>query len=132
MEDASIVDRAWGLGFVLQVWIYAIVAEARGVLPILTLCLVSVWGLRLSLHIHLRNRGHGEDYRYQRMRKAHAARFWWYSYFSVFLLQAVIAWIVAAPLLWIMANQQPVNPHGGSSPQVMCAATTVPRREYLS
>ncbi len=109
IQDASIVDRVWGLGFVLQAWVYAIASGATGFLPILTLCLVSVWGLRLSLHIHLRNRGHSEDYRYQRMRSEHGGRFWWYSYFSVFLLQAIIAWIVAAPLLWIMAKQQPVN-----------------------
>ncbi len=108
-KDVSLVDRVWGLSFVVQVWIYATVADASGLLAILTLALVSMWGLRLSIHIHRRNQGHGEDYRYARMREEHGDRFWWYSYFSVFLLQALIAWIVAAPLLWIMSRQEPVN-----------------------
>lgn len=43
------------------------------------------------------------------MRQAHGARFWWYSLFSVFLLQGLIAWIVAAPLLFVMARPDPVH-----------------------
>lgn len=109
LRDASIVDRYWGLGFVLLVWVYALASESRGALETLLVALVSVWGIRLSLHIHLRNRGHDEDYRYARMREQHGARFWWYSLFSVFLLQGLIAWVVAAPLLFVMAHPDPVH-----------------------
>lgn len=109
LRDASIVDRFWGLGFVLMAWVYALASEARGALTVPVLVLVSVWGLRLSAHIHLRNRGHGEDYRYVRMRARHGARFWWVSLFSVFLLQGLIAWVVAAPLLFVLARPQPVH-----------------------
>lgn len=109
LRDVSIVDRVWGLAFVVLVWTYYVVSNASGLLPTLTAVLVTIWGVRLSVHIHIRNRGHAEDYRYARMREEHGRRFWWYSFFSVFLLQAVIAWIVAAPLLWIMARQEPTN-----------------------
>lgn len=108
-RDASIVDRVWGLSFVVQVWVYALVIEHRGALPWLLVGLVSIWGVRLSLHIHLRNRGHGEDYRYARMRAEHGERFWWYSLLSVFAVQGVISFVVAAPLLWVMAFQLPLN-----------------------
>jgi steroid 5-alpha reductase family enzyme len=109
LRDASIVDRVWGLCFVVQAWTYALVSGTQAPLPWLVVLLVTVWGVRLSAHIHLRNRGHAEDYRYARMREEHGGRFWWYSLFSVFLLQGVISLLVGAPLLWTIAGAQPVN-----------------------
>lgn len=109
LRDASIVDPFWGLAFVVQVWVYAFAANIGDALPKLVVVLVTVWGLRLSAHLSLRNRGHGEDYRYARMRAEHGPRFWWYSLFSVFIAQGVIAWVVAAPLLVVLAKPEPVN-----------------------
>ena len=99
IEDASIADRFWGVGFVLLAALYA--ARGAGWPPraYLMLALTAVWGLRLSLHIHLRNRGHPEDPRYARWREEGGDRYWWTQLFKVFLLQAVILWVVAAPLL---------------------------------
>ena len=109
LRDASIVDRFWGIAFVLQAWVWLVASGNRGWLAIVLAVMVSLWGLRLSWHIHSRNRGHGEDGRYASMREEHGERFWWYSLFSVFVLQALIAWVVAAPLLAVMANPQPEN-----------------------
>jgi len=101
VRDASIVDRFWGLGFVLLAWFYLVSSPgaapdaARLVLPFA----VTVWAVRLSMHIHLRNRGHGEDYRYAAMRSHHGSRFPIVSLFTVFLLQGGILWVVAMPLL---------------------------------
>jgi len=64
LRDASIVDRFWGMAFVLQVWVYLMAADAGGMVAYLLAALVTVWGVRLSAHIHLRNRGEDEDYRY--------------------------------------------------------------------
>jgi len=111
-RDASLVDRFWGIGFVVLAWVYALAAGVSEPFPKLVVVLVSVWGLRLSAHITVRNRGHGEDRRYARMRAAHGRHFWWRSLFSVFLLQGVIAWLVAAPLAFVMANPVPVNGTG--------------------
>ena len=109
LRDASIVDRVWGLTFVVQAWVYVAVTRPTSFLPWLMVALVSIWGLRLSVHIHLRNRGQDEDYRYARMREEHGDRFWWYSLFSVFLLQGAISLVVAAPVLMVIARQEPVN-----------------------
>ena len=97
--DASIADRFWGLGIVLLAAWYA--SRGGGWTPraYLLLALTAVWGLRLSLHIHLRNRGKPEDQRYARWRDFGGTRYWWASLFQVFLLQAAILWIVSAPLL---------------------------------
>lgn len=98
-KDASIVDRFWGLLFILLSTGYLIIAEESGWRAVLVTGLVAVWGLRLSIHIHMRNRGEGEDYRYKMMRQSNGSRFWWYSFFSVFALQASLAIIISIPLL---------------------------------
>ncbi|MGB5303685.1 MAG: DUF1295 domain-containing protein [Gemmatimonadota bacterium] len=97
--DASIADRFWGLGFVLLAAWYASNGGGWPVRSWLLLGLTSVWGIRLSVHIHRRNRGKPEDPRYARWRENGGASYWWTSLWKVFALQALILWIVAAPLL---------------------------------
>ena len=100
LRNVSIVDLFWGAGFVVAVWLYFSSAPTPGARGLLTAVLVTIWGARLSLHLALRNLGHGEDFRYRAMRKnAGADRYWWYSYFQVFLLQGVLMWLISAPLL---------------------------------
>jgi steroid 5-alpha reductase family enzyme len=97
-RDASIVDPFWGMGFVLLALLYA---DASGPVTMrgrLITGLVLVWGIRLTVHLLLRRRGKGEDFRYGAMRRRHGPRFWWVSLFTVFLLQAVVLWIVSFPL----------------------------------
>lgn len=100
LEDASIMDIFWGPGFVLATLAYFALAD-DGLLArkLLVLVLVTVWGLRLALHIALRNAGRGEDYRYQRWREQHGDRYWWVSFFQVFLLQGALLWLISLPLL---------------------------------
>jgi len=98
-RDASLVDRVWGLAFVVLAWTYAVAAGVWSARTVLVLVLVSVWGLRLSLFITVRNRGHGEDARYAAMRARRPGSFTRRSLVSVFLLQAVLAWLISVPLL---------------------------------
>lgn len=100
LRDASIVDIFWGPGFVVVGWYYLVsFAEEPNARGWLACSLVTVWALRLALHIGFRNVGAGEDFRYRRWRQEAGAHFWWISYFKVFLLQAVVLWIVSSPLL---------------------------------
>lgn len=74
------------------------------------LCLlVTIWGLRLSLHILTRNWGKPEDFRYQAWRKEAGASWWWRSFFKVFLLQGILLWIIASPLLVAQVSPQPAH-----------------------
>lgn len=100
LKDASIVDIFWGAGFVLAAWVYFSLTP-EGYLPrkLLLAGLVSVWGLRLALHIARRNLGKGEDYRYQNWRRQHGASWWYISFFQVFLLQGALMWLISLPLL---------------------------------
>lgn len=101
LKNASIVDIFWGIGFVLLAWLY--LAQAEGGLPArqwLVVALASIWGLRLALYLLWRNWGKGEDFRYQALRRhAGADRFWWVSFFQVFLFQGLLMWLISAPLL---------------------------------
>lgn len=100
LTDASIVDIFWGGGFVVLALVYYALADGYGGRKLLLTALVTVWGLRLSLHIGYRNWGHGEDYRYQNFRQQFGPeRYWWFSYFQVFMLQGGIMWFISTPLL---------------------------------
>lgn len=107
MRDASIVDIIWGAGFVVVAVVAAIVGDGYDDRRYLLLGLVAVWGTRLSSYLAWRNLGHGEDYRYQAMRKKHGDRFWLISLFQVFLLQGVLMWVVSLPVQLSASAEEP-------------------------
>jgi steroid 5-alpha reductase family enzyme len=107
LRNSSIVDSAWGPGFALVALVAALSGDGYEPRSYLVLGLVAVWGLRLGLHIFTRNRGHGEDPRYARMRRRRGAAWWWVSLLQVFLLQAVILWIVSLPVQAIAVDPEP-------------------------
>ncbi len=98
VRDASIVDSFWGLGFALVGVVTLIVTDGYPARRWLVTLLTTTWGVRLSLHIWLRNRGMGEDVRYQAMRARHGDRFPFVSLFTVFGLQGVLLWFISLPV----------------------------------
>ena len=97
-RDASLVDRAWGLGFVVVAIAVRVAVDGDATRQWLLVGMVALWGLRLSTYLTWRNWGHGEDFRYQAMRRHHGARFWWVSLITVFAVQGALMWIVALPV----------------------------------
>jgi steroid 5-alpha reductase family enzyme len=97
-RDVSIVDSLWSLFFLLGAGVYAAGLDATGPRAALLLALVAVWALRLSGHITWRNRGEPEDRRYQAIRARNQPGFAWKSLYLVFGLQALLAWVISAPL----------------------------------
>ena len=90
LKNASIVDIWWGPGFIVMAGAYLAVTDGFAGRRQLITALVVLWGLRLARYIGSRNIGHGEDFRYAKWRQENGASWWWYSYFKVFLLQAVV------------------------------------------
>jgi steroid 5-alpha reductase family enzyme len=107
-RDASIVDSLWGPMFLLAALAYAATLEDTGPRLELVLALVALWSLRLAGHVTWRNWGEPEDRRYQAIR-ANNEPFAFKSLYIVFGLQAVLAWIISAPLLAALAGQQPLG-----------------------
>jgi steroid 5-alpha reductase family enzyme len=97
MKDASIVDPFWGAAFVLVSWVAFGQADDPGTRQTIVPVLVTIWGLRLSAFLTVRNLGHGEDYRYQAMRRRWGRWFPFISLGTVFMLQATLMWIVSLP-----------------------------------
>ena len=108
-KDVSIVDSLWSLMILSALVSYLLlggVATERGTL---VLALVSVWAIRLSLHITVRNHGKPEDRRYQAIRANNQPRFWLKSLYIVFGLQGVLAWLIALPLLPAITSAAPLG-----------------------
>jgi steroid 5-alpha reductase family enzyme len=106
LGNVAIVDSLWSLMLLLAGWGYAFGAHAfadPSTRTSLVLGLTTVWALRLSLYITWRNWGHGEDRRYQAIRARNQPHFALKSLYLVFLLQALLAWIVSLPLLGAVA-----------------------------
>ena len=79
---------------------------ARGAL---VLAIVALWALRLSVYITWRNWGEGEDHRYREIRRRNEPNFALKSLYLVFGLQAVLAWVVSAPLLAAQRSAAPLG-----------------------
>jgi steroid 5-alpha reductase family enzyme len=98
INDASIVDIVWGVGFVVATWAAFLVNSVEMTnRTLLVLILITLWGLRLTGYLVWRSLGQGEDRRYQQMRRKRPDSFWLSSLFIVFIPQAVAMWVVAIP-----------------------------------
>ena len=108
-SDVSLVDRAWSLCIVSAGVGYVLAMPAPGPRTPWMLGLAGLWALRLSLYITWRSWGHEEDRRYQQIRARNQPRFELKSLVIVFLLQAVLAIVVSAPLLAGPASSRPLG-----------------------
>ena len=100
VRNVSIVDLFWGLGFVIATAFFFLKTSGNESRKIVLLTLVTMWGLRLSVYLTLRNAGKGEDFRYRQFRRKYGEkRYWWISFFQTFLLQGILMWLISAPLL---------------------------------
>ena len=97
LKDVSIVDSFWGFGFGAVAFALYFVNAGGEAQAILTF-LVSLWSLRLGLHLFIRwSAEPEEDHRYQAMRRNNPG-FWWRSLYIVFGLQGLLMWVVALPV----------------------------------
>ena len=102
IKNVSIVDAFWGMGFVVVNATYFILEPLIFTRNIIVLLLVSIWGIRLSAYLFKRNYGKPEDFRYQEFRRHYGVnRYWWVSFFQVFILQGSLIMIVSLPLFGI-------------------------------
>jgi steroid 5-alpha reductase family enzyme len=96
----NVVDVAWGPGFVLVAVVARALSGGYGVTwrKAALVIATAVWGLRLGGYIAWRSRGRGEDPRYAEMlgkaRRSRAV----YALGQVFLLQALLIWLISVPV----------------------------------
>lgn len=103
--DNSLIDIAYGPAFVLAClggWLAGgMEAHFR---PLFMLGLLALWAARLGLHIGLRHRGRGEDFRYRAFRESWGETFVWRSFLQIYMLQGLVVFLVATPILLAMAR----------------------------
>ena len=108
-RDVSHVDSLWSLMILASLVFYLLISGVNGSRANLVLVMVSVWALRLSVHITVRNWGEGEDHRYRAIRENNEPHFWFKSLYIVFGLQAVLAWLVSLPAIAASSSASPLG-----------------------
>ena len=104
-NNFGIIDIGWGQGFVLVAWILMLtrtffLGVNPNIIGYLTLVLTTIWGLRLSSHIHQRNHGKPEDKRYVAMRaKIQPPNVLLKSFVRIFLVQALFMLVISIVLI---------------------------------
>lgn len=98
----DVADIAWGLGFVLMAW-SSFYFSNFSLIAFIVNIFVTIWGLRLSSHIYLRNRNKYEDSRYLVWRQEWKY-FYLRSFFQVFLLQGLLLFLIVYPVIFINEN----------------------------
>lgn len=102
-RDAGIMDVAYPMAVAVPVLVLLALRSSWSPHEVMTAVLVGLWSTRMSLHIGLRNAGHGEDARYAAWRKRFAGHWWWWSYFQVFAMQGVMIWLWSIGLMAAVA-----------------------------
>jgi steroid 5-alpha reductase family enzyme len=109
-KDNSVMDVFYGGGFILVAWSTFILKGTYGLRQIVVTVLVTIWGIRLSTYVLIRNWGKGEDKRYQNMRKRWDNRVLINSLFRVYLFQGLIIFLVVFPVSFInISKEVPIN-----------------------
>jgi len=101
IRDASFIDAFWAFGMVLLAWGTALQVGTGGQRGALILALTTLWGVRLSGHLYVRWRAHGEDPRYIKIIGGPMERNGWSwdrtALQVVFLLQMPLLFITCLP-----------------------------------
>ena len=106
IKDASIIDIYWGFGFVIMSWTGLIINLFFNETTITTSqwlinIMVTIWGLRLSIHLAIRNLGKGEDLRYVKMRERASSNWRFLSYIRVFMFQGFLQMLLMTPIVLV-------------------------------
>jgi steroid 5-alpha reductase family enzyme len=108
-RNVGLVDIAWSLFFLAAAIAYLAGGGHDGPRAWLVLALVGCWALRLATYLAVRNWNAPEDHRYRAIRARNEPGFAWKSLYLVFGLQAVLAWLISAPLAAAIAGGDPLG-----------------------
>lgn len=108
-RNVAIVDVFWGVAIAGAgiTWVFS--QQEPGTRGVLVAILAVTWAARLGGHILWRSLGQPEDRRYREIRARNQPNFTLKSLYLVFALQAVLAWLVALPLLGAALGDRPIG-----------------------
>ncbi len=108
-NNVTLIDSVWAIFFLVGIWVTLVFITPANPRPYLLLGLVTLWSCRLSLHLHIRNHNKPEDFRYQAIRARNEPNFRFKSLYLVFILQAILAWLISLPLNVVMQSANTLN-----------------------
>lgn len=104
-NNYSLVDIAWGGGFIVVATISIILTKKITIQNLLVFLLIIFWGSRLFYHLLVRNWNKPEDYRYVNMRKRWGNKYQNIKAFTnVFITQGIILFIIGLPVINVFNN----------------------------
>jgi len=102
LKNSGIMNIFWGIGFIYIFLLSQFLMPNNVLLSlnniILTL-LILIWGLRLSIYLYIRSVNKEENIYYHDQRIQYGKKWWWYSYFKIFLIRGSLMFIVSTPLI---------------------------------
>lgn len=102
----DIIDTFWGILFI-NITLGGLWWSDKNGVQLFVAFLVTLWGLRLATHIGSRFlRSKSEDARYVELRKKWRGNQVTNTYFRIYVVQSVLAVIVALPVLVVMTHEQ--------------------------
>jgi steroid 5-alpha reductase family enzyme len=105
----DIADIAWGPGFVVGSLFCIFRSGELSASSMILLSIITVWALRLSIYIFIRNYGKNEDFRYRKWREEWGKYFYLRSFFQVFILQGFFLWVIGAPVWFCLLSSPLAN-----------------------
>jgi len=108
-RNTGLVDIFWSGFFLAGAVVYIVASPVFEPRALLVFVLVSVWALRLAAYLGARNWNAPEDHRYRAIRERNEPGFAWKSIYLVFGLQAVLAWLISAPLAASIGSAAPIG-----------------------
>ena len=106
----DVADIAWGTGFIIIAITALLVTDRITPRGLLTLFFVISWGMRLAIHIYMRNREKPEDPRYRKWKEDWGKHAVIRALLQVFLLQGLLIVIISLPVTFIIMSGE--NPFG--------------------
>jgi len=113
-QNNGIMDIAYGSAFVLIAWSLFFLWPVWTERQLIVLGCVTVWGIRLTTRIFLKNWGKAEDFRYHAWREVWTKQGMLYFFFrslgQIYLLQGVIILIISMPVLIVFSSRDAILP----------------------
>jgi steroid 5-alpha reductase family enzyme len=97
-ERYDTVDTFWGLGFALVALVTFALSDGSPALRLVITALTVIWGVRLAVHLHLRNHHLPEDPRYVKLVEKAGDNPGLRIFVTVYLMQGVVLWFVSLPV----------------------------------
>jgi len=107
-KNNAVIDSFYGMGFVVVSWSSFLLSGTLIIRQIIVTIFVTIWGIRLSTYVTIRNWGKSEDYRYQEMRKRFGNKVLKKSYGKIYMFQGLIIFLVVFPVTYINATSIPL------------------------